>query len=404
MSSYILFLCGGKWQLPWVKFLKNKGHKILLVDPYDHSPCVELADVFLKEDVKNTQKIIEFIQKNRFQIEIVTSEQTDVSTLPISIISEALGIPANPLEVVKRFANKAVSRAFLKANFTDCYPDFKLITNLDELAGFISKNHEIILKPVDSQSSRGIQILNRSNTIDEVKVAYESCISFSEEKKVIAEQFIHGKEITLEGICLNNEHCTISGSNKKHFRTGIASDLSYPLTINSKLREDLFFFHDNLIKKTGLINAITHAEYIISDDEQSFYLVEMACRGGGSLIPSHIVPKVTNINIYELFYNEILNNNIQNKIEIINNNCVTLHFFEFTSGMVKAINGIDTCKDLSFVTDIGLDFKPGDIIRNAKDDRSRQGYVIVSGESKNDVSDKIKLIYDIISISYESTF
>ena len=31
-DKYTLFLCGGKWQLPWFKFLKNKGHKLILVD------------------------------------------------------------------------------------------------------------------------------------------------------------------------------------------------------------------------------------------------------------------------------------------------------------------------------------------------------------------------------------
>lgn len=403
MSKYTLFLCGGKWQLPWLKFLKNKGHKIILVDPFSNSPCVEFADIFFKEDVKNVDSIITFVHENKFQIEMVTSEQTDVSTLPVSIIAKALDIQINEPEIVRRYANKGISRKFLKDNFNKHYPDFELITDILKLTEFIKKHDHIIIKPVDAQSSRGIHLLNQYSSINEVKSAYENCKSFSVESAIIAEQFIVGEEITLEGICLNNEHYTLTGSNKKHFRTGIASNLSYPLTINSKLEDELFSFHNSLIKKTGLITAITHAEYIISENEKSFYLVEVACRGGGSLIPSHIVPKVTSLNLYEIYYQAMFKSKFETDIRVLNNSSVTLHFFEFDSGQVMSIKGVEECKKLSFVIDIGLEFKVGDIIKNAQDDRSRQGYVVVSGISKEEVSANIEFIYNTIEINYEPT-
>ena len=402
MIKYILFLCGGKWQLPWFKFLKNKGHKIILVDPFSDSPCVELADVFYKEDVKNVDSILHFLEVNQFEIEMVTSEQTDVSTIPVSIISEKLGLQCNASDVVRIFSNKGISRNFVKENFNKHYPDFEIIKSVEELSEFIKKNVDVIIKPLDSQSSRGICKLGPNSRLEELKEAFKNCIAFSQENSIIVEKFIFGKEVTLEGICLNNHHYTLTGSDKKHFRTGIASDLIYPLSLNSELKHELFNFHNSLVVKTGLKNAITHAEYIISNDEKTFYLVEFACRGGGSNIPSHIVPIVTNINLYDIFYDSLFNKPNKLNIDELKNSFVTLHFFEFSSGKVKDIIGIEKCKKFNFVIDIGLEFKIGDTLKNASDDRSRQGYVIVNGNSHEEVSLNLKIIYNTILINYEA--
>jgi len=401
-NIYTLFLCGGRWQLPWLSYLKTKGHKIILVDPYSNSPCVNHADVFFKEDVKNTDSIIKYILDNGFNIEAVTSEQTDVSALPVAIISKKLGLDYSDPSIVERFTNKGVSRSFLKKNYKTHFPEFKIINSFEELLEFINKFKNIIIKPVDSQSSRGVYHIKKPYNLNELKITYDICVSFSSEKQIIAEQFIEGNEITLEGICLNKKHYTLTGSNKKHFRTGIASELSYPLLINQNLKHELYAFHNDLIEKTGINNAITHAEYIIDEVNNNFSLVEMACRGGGSLIPSHIVPLVTKIDLYDLYYQAIFKKNNINNLEVENNYFVTLHFFEFPSGKVESIEGLERCKNFKCVIDIGLEFKVGDAIENAQDDRSRQGYVIVSGDSKESISSNLKLIYETISIKYVS--
>lgn len=404
MNDFVLFLCGGKWQLPWFKFLKSKGHKIILVDPYETSPCVPLADIFFKQDVKNVEAIYDFVIQNGYPISLVTSEQTDVSTLPVAILSKRLGTKANPTEVVERFTNKYVSRSFIKTKFDSHFPQFIAASSAKEIHDFIKQlKKDVIIKPTDAQSSRGIFKLNSSSSYAEIESAFSKSISFSSNRFIIAEEFIVGEEITLEGFCFNNKHVTLAGSNKTHFRTGIASNLNYPLNLPSTLSDKLISFHNRLVETLGLNFGITHTEYLIDRESENFWLVEVACRGGGSLIPSHIVPWVSVFPLYENYYRILFESNFKFDLlqsDIKNERFAKLHFFEFPSGLVKSISGIEECMKMPEVIDMGLEFTEGAKIYPADDDRSRQGYVIVAANTQEEIDRVIQTIYSTVKIEY----
>jgi phosphoribosylaminoimidazole carboxylase (NCAIR synthetase) len=276
--KYVLFICGGKWQIPWIQYLKYKGHKIIIVDPYSFSPAVPLADIHIACDAKDIETIYSKIISENFEIEFVTSDQTDVSTNTVALLSEKLGLIGNKPEIVKFFSNKFENRSFLKKHFNSHYPKFIKAYNKEEIITFFnSTSNNIIIKPVDAQSSRGIFKIDDSN-LQHIQVLYDEAVSFSQQNYVIAEEFVIGKEITVEGICIENRHYTLATSSKNHFRTGIASELRYPAKINHTLMNKIYQFHNRFIEKTGLNFGITHSEYIVNNEETDFWLVEAACR------------------------------------------------------------------------------------------------------------------------------
>lgn len=406
MNNYILFLCGGKWQLPWFLFLKEKGWKLILVDPYIDSPCVEYADVYFQCDVKNTDLIHEFVKNNGFEIKFVTSEQTDVSTLPITILSKMLDTKANSMESVERFSNKYVSRNFLKKNNFNHFPKYKKINTIKELVLFqLEISSDIIIKPSDSQSSRGVFVIKKESDLKEINKIYSEALKYTEKDYLLAEEFVEGIEITLEGLCFDKKHITLTGSQKSHFRTGIASNLDYPLHLNEDLKSRIINFHNQLIISTDLNFGITHSEYIINEKQNKFWLIEIACRGGGSLIPSKITPWVCGIDVYETYYNMIFNFDFEfllNQNEVQNSKSAKLHFFEFKEGVVNSINGIDECLQLTNVFELKLLFSEGDHIYSATDDSSRQGYVIILADTLAEISETLTKIYNTIEIGYET--
>lgn len=405
MDKYILFLCAGKWQLPWLKYLKNKGHKIILVDPYDTSPCVPYADIFIQEDVKNADKIYEIVKANGYDIELVTSEQTDVSVIPVAMLAEKLGTRANPVEVVERLTNKAICREFIQKEFGKHCPEFARITTIEELLSFVSgAAADIIIKPVDAQSSRGIFKIGKGDDEESIRECFAITQSFTQKDYIIAEDFVAGRELTIEGICFDNKHVTVTGSNKHHFRTGIASDLDYPFTMKEGLKEELIAFHNRMVAATGLQFGLTHAEYIINEEADDFWLIEVACRGGGTLLPSHIVPWVSGVSLYDMLYSSLFEQEApqlkQEDVKTIGT--ARLHFFEFDSGKVARIYGEEECRKFEFIIDMGLEFRVGDVLKNATDDRSRQGYVIIKSGIDNRIDEYLQQVYDTIKIEYES--
>lgn len=401
-QKYVLFICGGKWQLPWFQYLKEKGHLLALVDPYFTSPCVPLADVFIQCDARDVGLILQKVDELGIKILFVTSDQTDVATLPVAEISAAMGLMSNTPDVVELFSNKYQNRKFLRRLNLGHFPEFILISSLSELVSFQQQlGCRLIVKPVDAQSSRGIFTFE-GTTDSAVQSKINEALDFSREPYLIAERFIEGFEITVEGFCNGGEHQVLAISDKNHFRTGIASELRYPARRIAKIESQLIDFHNFLIHKMGLQFGITHAEYMISPDATEFWLVEVACRGGGSLIPSHIVPWVSGFPVYDAFY-ECLTNGGKSSLAYspIEKKSAILYFFEFPNGKVQKIEGAELIEKREDVFSFGLEFKVGDRILAANDDRSRQGYVIVKADNDTKLNASLEEIKNHLKVSLE---
>jgi carbamoyl-phosphate synthase large subunit len=374
-NGFVLFICGGKWQMPWLQFLKDKGHRIILVDPYETSPCVTLADIHLKRDARDVEGILQDVFEGGWEIQFVSSDQTDVSTDTVAMLSERLGTRGNHPEAVFRFSNKAINREFVQALNPARIPAFARIHDTRELSSFLqSTGSDIMVKPADAQSSRGIARLAAHSSPQDIAAAFNNAQCQTTQYFVVAEQFIQGTEITVEGIKTPKGHHTLAISAKKHFRTGIASELRYPAPLGADLQRKLTEFHNNLIDRSGLDYGITHAEYIVADPQ--FYLVEMACRGGGTLIPSDIVPHVSGVDVYEALYQLQMGNEPEMNPKAEPANAI-LYFFEFPAGKVERIEGLEKAASLPGVHRLELEFAEGDILKPAGDDRGRQGFAIV---------------------------
>jgi carbamoyl-phosphate synthase large subunit len=396
-SGYVLFICGGKWQLPWLQFLKDKGHRILLVDPYETSPCVALADIHLKHDARDVEGILQDVFEGGWEIEFVSSDQTDVSTDTVAKLSEPLGTRGNHPAAVLRFSNKAINREFVQSLDPSRIPAFARIHNTRELEAFLhTTGSDIMVKPADAQSSRGITRLAVQSSPADIAAAFDNAQSQTTQYFVVAEQFIQGTEITVEGIKTPKGHHTLAISAKKHFRTGIASELRYPAPLGADLQRQLTEFHNNLIERSGLDYGITHAEYIVAAPQ--FYLVEMACRGGGTLIPSDIVPYVSGVDVYESMYQLQMGNEPEMNPKAEPAHAI-LYFFEFPAGRVERIEGLEKAASLPGVHRLELEFAEGDILKPAGDDRGRQGFAIVTAPDAETLDARLQDLISTLTIT-----
>jgi aminotransferase len=394
----VLVIGAGLWQVPLIKFLKLKGYKVNVVDPYLYSPGLQYADYHIKADVRDIGLIEELIKDMQF--EFITSDQSDISVNTVSLLSEKRKLFSNSFKATNNFVNKVNMRETAK-KLNIPIPNFKKILKIEDIKEFISKNGlPIIIKPADSQSSRGVFKIDKNNLGNLEKYFVES-IRFSNCGFLIAEDFIEGFEITVEGIVNNNKHKSLAMSRKKHFRTSIASDLEYPADIPDELYKKIELVNDKFVENSGLSFGITHAEYFISKDFKKYFLIEIACRGGGSLISSDIAKWVSNVDLYSIFYDSLLGKIIDVKSILPEKRFAILHFFEFKEGKVMKINGIDDVKNLENVLSFDLQFKINDILQPASDDRSRQGYVVILSETKEGIKETLEKVYNLLKIEIE---
>jgi biotin carboxylase len=400
MSAPVLVLAGGAWQVPIIQFLKGKGHPVFVVDPYTTSPGVKIADGQIVADVRDLESIK--LALSNFEIKnwaFVVSDQSDVAMLNVANISSFLGLPGNDPEVVLLFTNKFKMREFA-SQIGVPVPKFETIQHLEELIGFLQAvKRSVMLKPADSQSSRGIFKLNPSDFKATLETAFRECKSQTPLDYVLVEEFFEGIELTVEGFCNQGKHRSIAISKKKHFRVGIASDLCYPADIEEEILQKITKANDLFVEKSGLSFGITHAEYLVDLKTGDFILVEIACRGGGSLISSHIAPWVSGWPSYEFLYKSLLGEAVEVKNRPLLHRSAILHFFEFPNGTVQSIDGVEKIMEFKQVLRFQLDFEVGTKIQSASDDRSRQGFVILLTENQEELNQLLARINEMLKVS-----
>jgi len=394
--SRIMIIAGGDWQCPIVKTAKSMGHEVVCSNLYENSPAFRYADFGEVANVLDKEKNLDIACK--YKPDAVLTDQSDIAVPTVAYVAEKLGLRGIGKEKAELFTNKYKMREFCKKNGF-AYPAYKLCHSLDEAVSFWRSLGKAIIKPLDSQSSRGIFIIDSE---DELRSHYDEALSYSNsEKAILVEQYIEGKEFTVDGIKTSDQYIVTAISKKNHFsyNPSIAQELLFTNYDDEYDYDKLREINTQMVEKMELPFGLTHAEYKYMDG--MFYLIEIAARGGGTKISSDIVPVMSNINSNEILIRELLGEKPQIQMHMDKERCAVLGFFDFKSGRVKAVNGLENAKKLPGVIDIGLNFKSGDIIENAKDDRSRVGYYILEASSVEKLRDVEKCMKEILKIVYE---
>ena len=393
-----LVIAGGLWQVPLIEYLKKEKYQATVVDPYDNSKGVLIANRHIKRDVRDRLGILSDLDR---KYDFVCTDQSDISVETVAFLSEKLNLNGNKEDVVQKFTNKYLSRQYADS-INIPIPAYTEVCTINQIKEFIRKhNCPLMLKPCDSQSSKGIHKINTNVTDTELEVYLEDALSYSQIKKAILEEFIDGYEITVEGFCANGKHRVLAISKKKHFKTGIASSLTYPAPLSEDLERRIVDADNKYVNQSGLSFGPTHAEYIINEQTGKFYLVEIACRGGGTLISSDIVKWVSGFDVYQAYLSCLQGENVDVYGCSLTRKSAELHFFDFGSGKIKTIYGMDEVSGIEGVHKVDFGFKEGDIINSCEDDRSRQGFFIVFADDSDTLKDRVSKVVNTFKVILE---
>lgn len=391
----IMVIAGGAWQCPIVKSAKRMGHYVLCTNLYEDSPAFRYADVGKVANVLDKEKNLEIARE--YKPDAVLTEQTDIAVPTVAYISEKLGLKGIGTKVAERFTNKYKMREFaLKAGVA--IPKYKLCYTIAEAADFLQEVPVSIIKPLDSQSSRGIHIVTEREKIEKY---FDDCIQYSNAKKaILIEEFIDGPEFTVDGVKTSREYVVTAISEKSHYKynPNVANRLMFT-NHNSRFDYDrLRRENADMIAAMGLPFGLTHTEYKYKDGK--FYLIETAARGGGTKISSDIAMLVSGINCNELYLN-MLTGGSEDIIRKSKYECAVLGFFDFRPGRVTGISGIEKAMGQPGVHDISLEVQVGDQLGQAQDDRSRCGYYILFADSLQELNDRERRLRETVKVITE---
>ena len=397
----IMVIAGGDWQIELIKKAKSMGHYVICTNLYEDSPAFPYADACEVSDVLDKEKNLEIAKK--YMPDAVISDQSDIAAPTVAYVNEKLGLRGIGIEKADLFTDKSKQRDFCKENGL-AIPDYAICETPDEANLLLQKYGKIVIKPIDSQSSRGVYIITSRNELEE---KYKETVSWSNRRKVfLAEEYIEGDEFTVDGLVINGRHYPLCISMKE----------MYPQNPNISRTQTYSYFSDkydyDLLRKTnkelietmGLSMGLTHSEYRAYNGR--YYLVEGGARGGGSNLSGKIVPFMSGVDNYEYLIKEALGETIDEdyvkNISFSKDKYVVMRFFDFGEGVVDDVEGRDFLANHPMLIDYQLEVKPGDELKEPKYGRLRPGHFSIGGDGKAIVERETNKIIEAVKVIYRS--
>ncbi|MFA7825480.1 ATP-grasp domain-containing protein [Aeromonas dhakensis] len=388
----IMVVGGGKWQTPIVKKAADLGFYVVCSNLYKDSPAFKYAEHCYVADVRDIKKNSQIAKQEN--ISAIITDQSDIAVMTVASVAEKLNIPGIGLQCASLFTNKYLMRSSLSIDGLN-HPDYKLCHSLPDVQQFLAQvGFPAVLKPTSNQSSRGVNIVWKS---EDVISAYQDSLQHSSAGGVLCESYIVGNEYTVEGFkSPSGDYHILAISRKEHFEQSpaVASALLY---LQSHSEIDLNIL-ENISKMMfeSLPFGITHCEFKVSNDK--LYLIEAAVRGGGTKISSTIIPMVSGYDVNEALIISACAGSPPPFLNEIPYVSVALEFFDVSPGTVRSISGLDAIQAHPAIVDAEVELNIGDVVVAPKDDRSRIGYFIIKADTDiklNEIRQEIKSMLKI---------
>lgn len=393
-TKLIHIVGGGFNQIPIVQKAKQMGYCVLVTDMNVNPPCKQYADYY--EQINTTNKQATLSCAERYKIDFITTDQTDVAVPTVAYVAEKLQLKGIGYNTALKFTNKYVMRKALEGLLDAYLPEnyyFDQEVNAEEFCGSLPNISEYLVKPINSQGSKGVAILDQ-NYKQKITTAFQESV----DRGIIIEKYIPGFEFSVESFVINGNVHNLTLTKKYHYDTNPCLDErnTFLGDIDLMLEKKIFNINAKIIKALGLPFGNTHAEYKVKDG--NVYLIEIAARGAGGSISSSIIPFLTGFNPLEALLRTLSGDPFEVKIEDYKKKYAVLKFFNFPHGKVKKVYVDKNITDnvLVFI----LNLNEGDNIGPVRDSRDRPGYFIVCGNDREDILRKEKMVESLVRVEY----
>lgn len=276
-------------QLPLVKKAKEIGLEVHCFAWTEGAVCKELADYFYPISIVEKEKILKVCQE--VCIDGICTIASDVAAPTVAYVANNMNLVGNDYEAAVRANNKYQMReAFMKAG-VPC-PKYMMVTpetlhTPEVIDGLREFEYPIITKPSDRSGSLGVtKIIMPSQFYPAVELAMEK--SFKHQAMV--EEFIEGREISVEFISYNGVHYPLQITDKVTTEAPHFVELEHhqPSTLSEEMFTTIYNITKNALNALGLTNGASHAEYKITH-EGRIAIMEIGGRMGGDFIGSDLV-------------------------------------------------------------------------------------------------------------------
>lgn len=270
-------------QLPLVNKAKELGYEVHCFAWDKDAICKEVADKFYPISITEKEKILKKCQE--IGIDAICTIASDVAAPTVAYVAENIKLNANSYESACRANNKFLMRKALEKAGVPC-PQYRCVTSTAGVTD-VEWHYPLIVKPSDRSGSLGVTKVETSNELEE---AVEKAIQLSFKGEAMVEEYIDGREISVEFISYHGKHYPLQITDKVTTEAPHFVELEHhqPADLSEDTFNKIYGLTRRALDALGLTEGASHSEYKITNDGR-IVVMEIGGRMGGDFIGSDLV-------------------------------------------------------------------------------------------------------------------
>ncbi len=277
-------------QKPLVQKAKMMGLQTICFAWPEGAVCKDICDVFYPISIIEKEQILCACRAEN--IDGICTIASDIAAPTVAYVAEKMGLVGNPYSVAVCANNKYLMRqAFRVANLpnplyihitNDIIVDKKYLHSLCHTMRF-----PLIVKPCDRSGSLAVAKVSREEDLF-YAIRAAQAVSFVHE--VIVEEYIEGREISVESISCYGRHYPLQITDKETTGSPHFVELAHhqPAELSVEMYDKIYSLTSRALTALGITNGASHSEFRITDTGR-IVIMEIGGRMGGDFIGSDLV-------------------------------------------------------------------------------------------------------------------
>jgi len=362
-------------QEPLVRKAHEMGIYTICFAWVEGATCRDLCDRFYDISIVEKEQILHICQQEH--IDGIATIASDVAAPTVAYVAGHMHLVGNDYEAAVRANNKYLMRNAFMAADVPC-PKYLMMTQQDlpsseKLDILRDVQLPLIVKPSDRSGSLGV---TKVETPAAFFPAVEKAISASFKKQAMVEEFIEGREISVEFISYQGKHYPLQITDKVTTEAPHFVELAHhqPSTLTPEQFRQIYAITTRALDALGITNGASHSEYKITPQGR-IAVMEIGGRMGGDFIGSDLVRLSTGYDF------------VRGVIDV-----ALGHFLEPVLPLHKHSGVYFLCKETEYLLPVIQNWKQnplfvqGEItdtqLRNVEKSADRSGYAIYQSDEK----------------------
>jgi biotin carboxylase len=397
-GARVLILPAGIEQVHVIRRAKALGLFVVAIDANPDAAGFPLADVAEVASPRDVERCLAIARAHT--VDAVVADQCDYSLFASACIADVLGLHAPSVRAAQYATNKRLMReAVARAGLAQ--PVFRACRTLEDACAAVEETGlPSIFKPVDNRGCFGVSTVREAA---EVKESFYDALMNAHSREVLAETFLEGTMVTVDGYCFRPDQYLalgIASKRKVGGRRNVDMEVMYPAELPDATIARVLDYDRQVVAALGFSFGATHGEYLVTADGTP-YLIEIANRGGGVYTAPVIVPSLSFAPIPDLLLRNAFGEfPAPDGVEAAPQaRSTVLGFIDFGArGTLTAIDGVDRALAIPGVLAVHLLARVGHPLPDITHGPSRHGFVIATGRTPAETRGLVSRVRDTIRI------